>query len=62
MVRRYEVHDEDGPLRAFYTRQEVEKLMQPGWKIVVLPKPKKKTVKEFIIEFGEAKWKKQPKK
>lgn len=60
MIRRYEVHDEDGPLRSFYTRKEAEQFLQDGWRIVVLPKPKRKTSREvfeeLMIDSGESKW------
>lgn len=56
MIRRYEVNDEDGPLRTFYTRQEAEQFLQPGWRIVVLPKPMKKTINELLQDIEDAKW------
>jgi len=38
---RYQVHDEDGPVRAFGTASEAKKFLatRPDLKLVVLPKP-----------------------
>ena len=44
---RYLVYDEDGFLmRKFYTKQEATLFLQEGWKLMVVPKPKKKTLAE----------------
>ena len=39
---RFQVHDEEGPLRAFYSKQEALDFMLPGMKLVILPGPKRK--------------------
>lgn len=38
---RYVIHDEDGPLRAFWTREQAEAWMLPGMRLVILPKVRK---------------------
>jgi len=51
VMPRYQVTDECGPLRMFWTKKEAEQWMQPWMKLVVLPKPKRE--KQFA-EFEEA--------
>lgn len=43
---RYQVHDEDGPVRAFSTAKEAKSYMltRPELKLVVLPKPEQPNV------------------
>ena len=48
---RFQVHDEDGLLRSFWTRKEAVAWKLPSMKLVVLPKVKQKTRAE---EFREA--------
>jgi hypothetical protein len=48
---RYQVMDECGPLRIFWTKGEAERWMQPWMKLVVLPRPKRK---KQVLEFEEA--------
>lgn len=38
---RFVVHDEDGPIRAFYTRAAAQAWMSEGMRLVVLPKEAK---------------------
>lgn len=38
---RYCVHDEDGPLRSFWTKADALRFMLPGMKLVVSPRPRK---------------------
>lgn len=38
---RYAVHDEDGPLRLFWTKSEAERFMLPGMRLVVAPRYRK---------------------
>ena len=40
-VPRYTVHDEDGPLRSFWTKPEAERFMLPGMQLVVAPRFRK---------------------
>ena len=40
-VRRYIVHDDEGPLRSFYTHAEAKEFVIEGMWIETLPKPKK---------------------
>lgn len=54
MIRRYIVHDEDGPLRSFYTRAEAIAFMTDDMTLQVLPKPKKDKIN--FEEEEEAKW------
>lgn len=55
---RYQVWDEDGLLRSFWTRNEATEFMLEGMRLVVLPKPKQKTNKDIFAdalkEAGEA--------
>ncbi len=55
---RYQIHDEDGLLRAFWTRHDAESWMLPGMRLVVLPRPPRKTrrelAREAMDEVGEA--------
>jgi hypothetical protein len=37
---RYQVTDESGPLRMFWTKAEAQQWMQPYMRLIVLPKPK----------------------
>lgn len=48
---RYQVTDECGPLRTFWTKAEALRWMQPYMQLVVLPKPKRE--KQYI-EVEEA--------
>lgn len=48
---RFQIHDEDGLLRSFWTRAEALAWKLPGMKLVVLPKVRRKTRAE---EFSEA--------
>lgn len=48
---RYQVTDECGPLRTFWTKAEAKRWMQPWMKLVVLPKAKPQ--KQYA-EFEEA--------
>ena len=45
-VLRYQVHDEDGPVRAFYTAKEAKNYMltRPELKLVVLAKPEQPSI------------------
>lgn len=43
---RYQVLDEFGPLRTFWTKKEAQAWMQPSMRLNVLPKPKR--VKQYI--------------
>lgn len=50
---RYLVYDEDDVLlRKFGDRESAQRYLQDGWRMVVLPRPSKKT--PTIEEFGEA--------
>lgn len=40
-VRRYIVHDDEGPLRSFYTHADAKSFVIDGMWIETLPKPKK---------------------
>ena len=53
---RFIVHDEDGPLRQFWTRAEAEKWMLDGMRLVVLPKQRRRRpVKpDWFVVCGEA--------
>jgi hypothetical protein len=52
---RYEVYDEDGKLfRKFWTKEEAQKFLQQGWKLVI--KAKHKETKPNIVSHGEARW------
>lgn len=52
---RYEVYDEDNRLfRKFWSREEAQKFMQAGWKLVV--KAKHKPVLPTTETHGEARW------
>lgn len=53
-IRRYIVHDEDGPLRSFYTRAEAAKFKVDAMWIETLPKPKK--MKIDLTNEEVAKW------
>ena len=44
--QRYQVMDEFGPLRTFWTKAEAQRWMQPWMKLVILPK--QKPVKQYI--------------
>jgi hypothetical protein len=48
---RYQVIDECGPLRMFWTKEEAKRWMQPYMRLVVLPKPKREPK---YIEVEEA--------
>jgi hypothetical protein len=48
---RYQVMDECGPLRIFWTKEEAQRCMLPWMKLVVLPKPKRE--KQYL-ELEEA--------
>lgn len=48
---RYQVMDECGPLRIFWTKSEAKAWMQPWMTLTVLPKPER--VKKYI-EMEEA--------
>jgi|APGre2960657404_1045060.scaffolds.fasta_scaffold08735_3 hypothetical protein len=48
---RYQVMDECGPLRIFWTKEEAQRWMLPWMKLVVLPKPKRE--KQYL-ELEEA--------
>lgn len=50
---RFEVCDEDGPLRRFHTRAEAVAWMLPGMTLRVLPRPKKV---DLFAMCGEARW------
>lgn len=58
MQPRYQIHDEDGLLRAFLTRHAAESWMLPGMRLVVLPRPARKTRRDIfgdaLAEAGEA--------
>lgn len=45
---RFQVHDEDGPLRAFWTRQAAEAWMLPGMSLVELPREPRKTRRAIL--------------
>lgn len=55
---RYQIHDEDGLLRSFWTRDQAESWMLPGMRLVELSRPPRKTrgdiVQEAMAEVGEA--------
>ena len=54
-LMRYEVYDEDGKLfRKFWTKEDAQKFMQQGWKLVT--KAKNKEVKPTTEVYGEARW------
>ena len=38
---RYWVYDEVGLFRKFWTKEEAKRFLQTGWKLVIIPKPKK---------------------
>lgn len=46
---RYQVHDEDGPVRAFETSKEAKNFIatRPELKLVVLPKPQQPNVYDY---------------
>jgi hypothetical protein len=50
---RYQVVDDVGPLRVFWSKEEALKWMQPNMTVVVLPKPKRE---KLFIECEEAPW------
>jgi hypothetical protein len=50
---RYQVCDELGPLRVFWSKEEAMRWIQPPMVLVVLPKPKREKV---YIEIEEAPW------
>ena len=50
---RYQVLDEFGPLRTFWTKEEALRWMQPSMQLIELPKTKR--VKRYI-EMEEAPW------
>lgn len=58
LIRRYQVWDEFGLLRSFYTRLEANKFMLPDMRLVVLPRTKKPTklemYKSLLLESGES--------
>jgi hypothetical protein len=52
---RFWLYDESGVLfRKFNYKDEAERFMQEGWKLVVQPKPKQ--LAPTTEEFGEARW------
>lgn len=52
---RYEVYDEDGKLfRKFWFREEAEKFVQGGWKLVTKAKHKEVKLKPTPETHGEA--------
>lgn len=52
---RYLVYDKDGfLLRKFWDKESAQQFMQDGWRMMVLPKPIKKT--PTIETHGEALW------
>ena len=55
---RFVVHDSEGPLRAFATREAALSFLLPGMVLKVLPKPKRQSrasfVRALIEEAGEA--------
>jgi hypothetical protein len=52
MIPRYVIHDEDGPLRAFWTREQAQVWMLPGMRLVIVPRPRKP--KLDLSRFGLA--------
>ena len=52
---RYEVYDEEGILlRKFWDKESAQRFLQDGWRLVVLPRPKKKVPNEDT--HGRALW------
>lgn len=52
---RYEIYDEENKLfRRFWTKEEAQKFIQPGWKLVT--KAKHIQAKPTIETHGEARW------
>ena len=52
---RYWVYDDEGYVfRKFWTKADTEKFMQPGWRLVVQPKPIQ--LKPTVKTYGEARW------
>jgi len=52
-MMRYWVYDEDGKLfRKFAFKDQATKFLQPGWQLVVQPKPRK--IKPTTETHGEA--------
>lgn len=55
---RFEIHDEDGCLRKFATKDEAMKFKSEDMLLVIKPRPKGKTRKQiqqdFINQIGEA--------
>lgn len=51
---RFVVHDEDGPLRAFYTRAAAQAWMSKGMTLVVLPKEAKPDLYLKALSVGIA--------
>ena len=52
---RYWVYDEfGGLLRKFWDEHAAVKFLQPGWQLVVQPKPKQ--IKPTTETHGEARW------
>lgn len=49
---RYWVYDDVGLFRKFWSKEEALRFLQPGWKLVIQPKPKKPKVD--LNEYEEA--------
>jgi hypothetical protein len=50
---RYEVHDEDGCLRRFYTRKDAWHFMKDDPELKLVVKPKRNMFKEMLDKVGD---------
>lgn len=50
----YEVHDENGKLRVFYTRQQAERFAQAWHKVIAIKEPRYRKPKPNMSQLGPA--------